>query len=342
MLQQLVQSFRDLQLTIVTAVPRILVGLVVLVVLLVLAKVIERVLRAALVRLRFDSLLEQTGVDKVLHRLGIRQSLNVVLPRLAYFLLLFLFARTAADAVGLTALSEAIAAMFAYLPNVLAAVLVVVVGTSVSQFAGETTARAAGESGIEFARQLGSLVSGLVLFVVAVMAIGQLRFDTDMVRIVTICTLSGLALAFGISIGLGTRDITRTCSRVSMRGRSSGPGIRSRFAGTGACCGRLRPPRRSSIRRRDSSRWPTACSWTRRSGSKQRPVFFTVRRSRRNTVGAHVRTPRRRTRHTRWPRTCRCGRESARRPLFRSTARYEDCADRARNESHLERPVRAS
>ena len=41
------------------------------------------------------------------------------------------------------------------------------------------------------------------------MAIGQLRFDTEMVRIVTICTLSGVALAFGMSVGLGTRDITR-------------------------------------------------------------------------------------------------------------------------------------
>jgi len=29
------------------------------------------------------------------------------------------------------------------------------------------------------------------------------------VRIVTICVLSGFALAFGLSIGLGTRDITR-------------------------------------------------------------------------------------------------------------------------------------
>lgn len=209
MLEQLLQSFRDLQLTVVTAIPRILVGLAVLVVLLLVARLIERVLRVVLVRLRFDSLLEQAGVDKVLHRVGIRQSLNVVLPRLAYFLLLFLFARTAADAVGLTAISEAIAAMFAYLPNVLAAVLIVVVGSAVSQFAGQTVTQAAAESGIEFARQLGSLVSGLIFFVVAVMAIGQLRFDTDMVRIVTICTLSGLALAFGLSIGLGTRDITR-------------------------------------------------------------------------------------------------------------------------------------
>jgi small-conductance mechanosensitive channel len=140
---------------------------------------------------------------------GIRQSLNLVLPRLAYFLLLFLFARTASDAFGLTAISEAIASMFAYLPNVVAAVLLVVVGSSVSQFAGRTVTQAAEDSGIEFARSLGSLVSGLILFIVGVMAIGQLKFDTDMVRIVTVCALSGFALAFGLSFGLGTRDITR-------------------------------------------------------------------------------------------------------------------------------------
>ena len=209
MQQQLLDSFRDLQVTVVTTVPRILVGVVLLVVLILVAKLVERVLRAILVRLRFDSLLEQAGVDKVLHRLGLRHSLNLVLPRLAYFLLLFLFARTAADALGLTAVSDAIASLFAYLPNVVAAVLLLVVGTSVSQFAGRTVTQAAEESGIEFARQLGSLVSGLILFIVGVMAIGQLRFDTEMVRIVTVCTLSGIALAFGVSVGLGTRDITR-------------------------------------------------------------------------------------------------------------------------------------
>ena len=209
MQQQLLQIARDLQQLVVQAIPRVIVGITVAVALVVVAKLIERLLRAVLVRLRFDALLGQAGIDKTLHRLGIRQSLSQVLPRLAYFLLLLLFARTAADGFGLTAISEGIAAMFAYLPNVVAAVLLIVVGTSVSQFAGRTVTQVAEESGIEFARSLGSLVSGLILFIVGVMAIGQLRFDTDMVRIVTICTLSGLALAFGLSVGLGTRDITR-------------------------------------------------------------------------------------------------------------------------------------
>ena len=207
--QQLLRILESLQQTVVDAVPRVLMGLAVIVALVLTAKIVERLLRTLLVRVRFDSLLEQAGLDKLLQRVGIRQSLNLVLPRLAYFLLLFLFARTAAEAFGLTAISEAIASMFAYLPNVIAAVLLVVVGSSVSQFAGRTVTQAAEDSGIEFARSLGSLVSGLILFIVGVMAIGQLKFDTDMVRIVTVCTLSGFALAFGLSFGLGTRDITR-------------------------------------------------------------------------------------------------------------------------------------
>ncbi len=209
MREQLILIANDLQHTVTAAVPRVLTGIVVFVVLVGVAKIVEVVLRAILVRLRFDAVLEQAGIDKSLHRLGIRQSLDLLLPRLAYFLLLFLFARTAADALGLSAISEAIASMFAYLPSVVAAILLVVVGSSVSQFVGRAVAQAAEESGIEFARQLGSLVSGLILFVVCVMAIAQLRFDTDMVRIVTICTLSALAIAFGLSVGLGSRDITR-------------------------------------------------------------------------------------------------------------------------------------
>lgn len=209
MQQQLLQMASDLQRLVLQAIPRVLMGLAVAVALVLLAKLVERVLRVVLTRIRFDALLEQAGLDRLLQRIGLRESLNLMLPRLVYFLLLFLFAKSAADAFGLRAVSDAIGAMFAYLPNVIAAVLIVVVGVSVGQFAGEAVTRAAEESGIEFARPLGRVVSSLILFVVGVMAIGQLRFDTDMVRIVTICTLSGLALAFGLSIGLGTREITR-------------------------------------------------------------------------------------------------------------------------------------
>ncbi|MCC7032105.1 MAG: hypothetical protein IT179_04630 [Acidobacteria bacterium] len=209
MTDQLLVLARSLQSTVLDAAPRVVLGLLVAGLLVGVAKAAEWLLRVLMTRVRFDALLKQAGIDKVLQRLGIRQSLDVVVPRLVYFLLLLLFAQAAADAFGLAAISQAIASLFGYLPNVLAALLVVVVGTSASQFVGGAVRKAAEEAGLEFARALGGLASGFLLFIVGVMAIGQLRFDTEMVRIVTACVLAGFALAFGLSIGLGTRDITR-------------------------------------------------------------------------------------------------------------------------------------
>jgi small-conductance mechanosensitive channel len=59
---------------------------------------------------------------------------------------------------------------------------------------------------------LGKLVSGLIIFVVCMMAVAQLKIDTEIVRIVTSFVLGGAALAFGISFGFGTRDVIRNIS----------------------------------------------------------------------------------------------------------------------------------
>lgn len=209
MKDKLFQAFGGLVDSVIAGAPKVVVGIVLVIAGLIAAKVIERVLRFALTRVRFDKLLERAGIDKTLQRIGIRQELNLFIPRLVYFLVLFVLARTAADALGLVAISEAIGAFFSYLPNIVAALLLLILGTSVGQFAGETVAQSALSSGIEFGPTLGKLVSGVIVFVCAMMAVAQLKIDTEIVRIVTSFILGGAALAFGISFGFGTRDIVR-------------------------------------------------------------------------------------------------------------------------------------
>jgi hypothetical protein len=207
--ERIIATFREMGASIVDAIPMVLLGIVLIVIALILAKIVEKILRASLSKIRLDTLLGRVGIDKTLQRIGIRQSLTILLPRLAYFLLLLLFARTGADVLGLTAISGAMGAFFSYLPNIIAALLLVILGSLAGQFAGGMVAQAAEESGIEFASSLGSVVSGVILFVVGIMAIGQLQVETEIIRIFTICVLAGLALAFGLSFGLGSRDVTR-------------------------------------------------------------------------------------------------------------------------------------
>ncbi|HEY3841134.1 MAG TPA: hypothetical protein VGL72_31400 [Bryobacteraceae bacterium] len=209
MREKLIQAFQGLIDSVIAGAPKVAVGILLAIAGLVAAKLIEVVLRFTLTRVRFDRLLERAGIDKTLQRIGIRQELNFFIPRLVYFLVLFVLARTASDALGLIAISSAIGAFFEYLPNIVAALLLLILGTSVGQFVGETVAQSALSSGIEFGPTLGKLVSGVIVFVCAMMAVAQLRIDTEIVRIVTSFVLGGAALAFGISFGFGTRDIVR-------------------------------------------------------------------------------------------------------------------------------------
>ncbi len=209
MRDKLFQAFSNLAGALLAAAPKVVVGVLLVVAAFVLAKLIEVVLRFVLTRIRFDRLMEKAGLDKALQRIGIRQQLEIFIPRLTYFLILFVLAKTAADGLGLVAISSAFGAFFAYLPNVLSALLLIILGTSLGQFAGEVVTESARSSGIDFAPSLGKLVSGLIVFVLSMMAMAQLKIDTGMVRIVTSFVLAGAALAFGISFGLGTREIIR-------------------------------------------------------------------------------------------------------------------------------------
>ena len=207
MQEKLYRAFANLADSFAAAAPKVAMGILLVILGFAAAKVIEVVLRYLLTRVRFDSLMERAGIDRALQRIGLRQQLNLFIPRLVYFLVLFVLAKTVADALGLIAISSAIGAFFSYLPNIIAALLLMILGTSLGQFAGEMIAQSAQNSGIDFARSLGKLATGLIVFVVSMMAIAQLKIDTDFVRIVTSFVLGGAALAFGISFGFGTREV---------------------------------------------------------------------------------------------------------------------------------------
>ena len=209
MREKLIAAFGGLLDSTIQAAPKVAVGILLVIAGLVFTKLIEIALRTVLRRAHFDDLIKKMGGDEVLHHLGIRQQLSEFLPRCAYYLVLCILAQTTAEAFGLVAISNAIASFFAYLPNVIAAILLLAAGSALGQFVGQTVTQAAQDAGLDMAPALGRVVSGGIFFVCAMMAVSQLQIDTGIVRIVTSIILGGAALAFGLSFGFGTREVVR-------------------------------------------------------------------------------------------------------------------------------------
>lgn len=189
--------------------PRAVTALVVVLIGLLIAKVASRIIRTTFSRLKVDDLLEKVGLTDILRKFGMQESPGFLLSRLVFYLLLLLFTQSAAQSVGLVAVSDSISAFFAYLPHFVAGAIVLVIGMLVGQFAGGAVTRSARDSGIEFAPILGRIVSSLIIFMAGLMAVTQLKIDAAIIHSVVLILLAGTALAVALTFGLGTRDITR-------------------------------------------------------------------------------------------------------------------------------------
>lgn len=192
----------------VGALPKIVMGVLLIVVAFIVARLARCFFATVLRRVKIDEALIRAGMDGPLKRLGLSKP-SEWLPRVAYALLLFLFAGAAADALGLDAVAAAMGRVLDYLPNVLAALVLVVAGSWAGQTVSVVIRRATEASAIDFGPALARFVSAMVVFVFALTAVGQLKIDTEIVRIFTACALGALALAFGLSMGLGSRGLTR-------------------------------------------------------------------------------------------------------------------------------------
>jgi hypothetical protein len=99
--------------------------------------------------------------------------------------------------------------LFDYLPNVAAAIVILVVGVIVARFVARNVLISAVNMQIQFARLLSLGVKWLVLVLTVAMALDHLRIGGLVVQLSFGILLGGIVLALALAVGLGSKDMVR-------------------------------------------------------------------------------------------------------------------------------------
>ncbi len=185
--------------------PSILGALAILLVGWAIANAIERLVVRVLKAVQLDKLVDTIQLGGVLAKGGIRRTFSELIGVLIYWLVMFVVLIAALNAIQLTVAAELLQQVVTFLPNVVAAVFIVIVGTLIATFLATTVRTAASNAGLTQAHLLGQLVQGIVIVFVAVAAMQQLKiqFVGEVFLIILGAVSFGLALAFG----LGCKDL---------------------------------------------------------------------------------------------------------------------------------------
>lgn len=172
-----------------------------------LAKIIETFLVRTLKLVRLDTLSEKSGTSNFLAKGGIKYTLSELVGVLVYWIVLLIVIITALNSLQWTVAAELLNTVVAYIPNIIVAVFVLVLGMFVSTLLGTVIRTAASNAGITQARLLGQITQTVVIIFAAVIALQQLKIQTGIILNVINITVAAIGLALGLAFGLGCKDI---------------------------------------------------------------------------------------------------------------------------------------
>lgn len=192
-------------------IPALLGALIIVFAGYLLAKVLERLVDRFLRRVGLNKMLERGGVMQAVERSGAHLNPSRVVSNLVFWLVMFAVILVAANALGLESLATVFGELVSYIPSVIAAIVIILVGIVLGQFVGGLIAASAGA--LHGGRALARVGSGGVILLAVFMALQELGIATDIVTTAFAILFGAIALAIALAFGLGSRELAGEITR---------------------------------------------------------------------------------------------------------------------------------
>lgn len=187
-----------------------LIGILVLILLgLILGWVAKEIVYRVLRVLRFDRLCDGLGVGMVVERTGLARSSSYLAGQIVQGLIILTALLAGMTALGTPMTRNLVERFFLYIPHLLAAVLVLVVGALVSRFLGRSVLIAAVNAQWASARLLAGLTRFIVMALTVVATLDEVGISRTTIIVTFAILFGGLVTAAAIAFGLGARDLAR-------------------------------------------------------------------------------------------------------------------------------------
>lgn len=171
----------------------------------VIAKAIEAITVRVFKTLALDKIADQVQLTQVLHKGGIKHKPSELIGVIVYWLVMLAVIMVVFNALQLTVAAELFQDLVTFMPNVIAALFILIVGMFAAAFISSTIRTAASNAGILQAHLMGQLTQTVVVIFAVVAALQQLRipFFGEVFLII----LGGISLGCAIAFGLGCKDL---------------------------------------------------------------------------------------------------------------------------------------
>ena len=225
--QQLAESTARFLTRLASLLPGLAALVVALLISIVVGCILAAVVRRLLSSMQFDERLAHWGFPSVAEWSPMKSPTLLVSRTIAAFVILtgFLIGIAAVDADWTSQLARSV---FAYIPNLLGAALVLLVGDVIARFLARSVLIGAVNLNLHYARLLSLGVKWLVVVLAVAMALEHLRIAPGIVELAFGILFGGIVFTLALAVGLGSKDlVTKSLERDAQK--ASGDNLEEPF-----------------------------------------------------------------------------------------------------------------
>lgn len=187
-------------------VPNLVIALIIFAIGWVLASLIERLVEAIFKGLKVDPALKSAGLEDVVKRAGHNLNSGMFVGALVKWFIIVVFLMASFDVLGLGQVNSFLKDVVTYLPEVIVAVLILMVALIVANVMHRIVVASAKAAHIKSAEILGKVTKWAIWIFAILTALYNLGIAPGLVQTIVMAVFAGAALAIGLAFGLGGKD----------------------------------------------------------------------------------------------------------------------------------------
>src|SRR5215211_3172394 len=199
----MVQSLQEGLSAFFAYIPQLIGAIVVLIVGYIVAKVLQAVVTRVLGAIGFDGWMERGGLKQFFDRADTRQTPTSVLGKLVFWFIFIIAIVMATDALGIRQVSAVLSQLIAYIPNVIAAVLILILAALLANF---VAGLVRGATGVDI---LATIARVAIIVYAVFAALTQLGIAVQLTAPTLLIVLGAVALAAALAFGFGAQGVAR-------------------------------------------------------------------------------------------------------------------------------------
>lgn len=187
-------------------IPKLIGAIIIFLIGWIIAKILRTVINKVLKAIKFNDIADSIGINGMLAKGGLKTRASGMISSLVYWIVMFVTYISVFDTMGLEVVSNLLRDAVGFIPKIIIAMILLVVGTYIAKFVSELVSGALKASGFAKADLVTKIAYGAVMFFTVSLVLTQLGIGEGIIDKVVGIVLGALGLGLSIAFGLGGKD----------------------------------------------------------------------------------------------------------------------------------------